>query len=243
MKLSSIFGSHKPALALAGLAGAMAFALLLAVTPLVHAQGASPATAPTTLPTAAPAGSTVLFNGKDLTGWRIHFDDKTVDPTKVWTVADGVLKLNTKIKGYVLNETVRSNYHLHVEWCWPKDAPPRTNSGVFVHVHGPDAVWPLCFECQLQPGSTGMVTGTGLDIPSAPMISNRKRAQHTAPDSEKPAGEWNAYDIFARDNTLEVRVNGVVQNKLDNLPAKEGGIALQMEGYPIDFRNIWVQPN
>ena len=123
----------------------------------------------------------------------------------------------------------------------PTGAPSGSTSGVLIHVHGPDAVWPLCFECQLKSGNAGQVVGTGLDIPDAPLISNRKRAPKFDGATETPIGQWNTYDITAQSNTLLVFVNGVRANYVDKLPAEKGAIALQLEGYPIEFRNIWLE--
>jgi hypothetical protein len=62
-----------------------------------------------------------------------------------------------------------------------------------------------------------------------------------ADSSEKTAGEWNGDDIYCRGASLEVFVNGVRQNFVDKLPTDSGQIALQVEGYPIEFRNVWLQ--
>src|ERR1019366_4857224 len=75
------------------------------------------------------ANRVVLWNGKDLTGWKIFLGDATVNPQSAWSAADGVLHLATKASGYAKTEKSFANYHLHVEWRWPKDAPANTNSG------------------------------------------------------------------------------------------------------------------
>jgi hypothetical protein len=209
-------------------------------------EGATPIPAPIDPPVGNATGAvkavrTTLWNGTDLAGWTVYVNDAAVDPKTVWKTADGVLGLATKASGYVKTEKVFSNYHLHVEWRWPKDAPANTNSGVLLHVHGPDAVWPLCFEAQLKTGNAGQVVGMGLDIPDAPLDNKRKRAPKFAESSEKPLGEWNTYEIFARNDTIEVFVNGVRQNRVDKLPVSAGQIALQMEGFPIEFRNVWLE--
>jgi len=63
-----------------------------------------------------------------------------------------------------------------------------------------------------------------------------------ADTSEQPLGEWNTYEIFARGDTIEVFVNGVRQNLVEKLPVVKGAIALQMEGFPIEFRRVWLDP-
>ena len=60
--------------------------------------------------------------------------------------------------------------------------------------------------------------------------------------SEKPAGEWNSYDITSKDGNIEVIVNGVLQNTGTGMSLTEGNIALQSEGGPLQFRNIYLQP-
>jgi hypothetical protein len=191
---------------------------------------------------AESAGKVTLWNGKDLTGWKLYVNDTTLDPKSVWSVADGVLRLHTKASGYIRTETPVSNYHLHVEWRWPKDAAPNSNSGVLLHLHGEDAVWAPCFEAQLKTGNAGQIVGMGLDIPAAPMLQNRKRAPRIAEVSEKPLGEWNSHDLHVSKDTIEAYVNGVKQNRVENLPVSAGTIGLQMEGFPIEFRNVWMRP-
>jgi 3-keto-disaccharide hydrolase len=192
--------------------------------------------------TSTPSTRVVLWNGTDLTGWKLYLGEAGVDPQSVWSAAAGVLRLDTKAKGYLQTESSHSSYHLHVEWRWPNEADPNSNSGVLVHVIGDDAVWPKCFECQLKAGNAGQIVGTGMDIPGAPIVSNRTRATRLANASEKPFGEWNDYDIYARGDFLEAFVNGVRQNRVEKLPVSAGRIALRMEGYPVEFRNLWLQP-
>jgi hypothetical protein len=201
-----------------------------------------------------PSGSTVLFNGKDLTGWKLFVgatapvpatapaSQPAADAPKVWSIADGILKLNSPAPGYLVTDKAYANYKLHVEWRWPKEGAARSNSGVLLHVHGPPAIWPACYEAQLQNGSAGQLTGMGLDIPDAPTQNKRKRAARLPGVTEKPLGEWNTYEIVAQNDTLTLTINGAPANKVSSLPQKSGAIALQMEGYPIEFQNIRIEP-
>lgn len=193
--------------------------------------------------TTAPAANRVtLFNGKDITGWRVWLENNATPEKPVWSVTDGVLKFDTTLRGYLITEKDYSNYHLHVEWRWPPGAVARSNSGVLVHTQPPDYIWTKSFEVQLQTNNAGQVVGMDLDIPDAPMQQNRKRAPRLASPSDKPIGEWNTAEIHCKGNTIEVFVNGVKQNYVDKLPISEGKIALQMEGFPIEFRNVWLEP-
>jgi hypothetical protein len=206
---------------------------LILLCPLVFLGAQSPVSSPNRVD---------LWNGRDLAGWKLFLNGPAVAPAGTWSASEGVLRFDTKASGYIRTEKDYSNYRLHVEWRWAKDAPDNANSGVLLHVHGPDAIWPLCFEAQLKTGNAGQVVGMGLDIPAAPVLNNRKRAPRLAEPSEKPLGEWNTYEIVSRGDTIEVFVNGVRQNLVDKLPVSKGAIGLQMEGFPIEFRRVWLEP-
>jgi hypothetical protein len=196
--------------------------------------------------TSSDAGSArrvALWNGRDLSGWTLYLKDEKVDPKSAVRASAGVLRFDTTASGYLKTERSFSSYHLHVEWRWPKSALANSNSGVLVHLNGPDAIWPLSFECQLKNGNAGQVVGMGLDIPAAPLLKERKRAPRRAPPSEQPLGEWNSYEIYTHGNELLAFVNGVLQNHVRDLPQSAGQIALQIEGFPIEFRNVWLEAN
>ena len=196
---------------------------------------------------ASPPKRVALWNGRDLSGWSLYLKDAPlpgggrVDPKSVVRLGAGVLRFDTSASGYLKTERAFSNYHLHVEWRWPAGAAANANSGVLVHLNGPDAIWPLSFECQLKNGNAGQVVGMGLDIPAAPLLKERKRAPRRAAPSERPLGEWNSYEIYTRKDELLAFVNGVLQNHVSSLPQSAGQIALQIEGFPIDFRNVWLE--
>jgi len=136
---------------------------------------------------------------------------------------------------------VYSNYHLHAEWRWlGQPAKGTNNSGIFVLQHPPDIVWPYSVQVQVKAGSSGDLLSQGGFLFPAPMPNPTMKK--LADSSEKTAGEWNAHDIYCRGASIEVFVNGVRQNFVDKLPTDSGQIALQMEGYPIEFRNVWLQP-
>ncbi len=190
---------------------------------------------------AVPPDAVGLFTGRDLSGWQVFLKDPTVDPKTVWSVKNGVLQLAGKPNGYLKTDSNYADYHLHVEWRWPANAAPKSNSGVFVHLHGTDAIWPRSIECQLAAGNAGQLVGGDVALPGAPIINRKPRAPKLAASSEKPFGEWNVYDIVCRGDTIDVTVNGVHQNRVEKISATSGRIGLQMEGYPIEFRNIWLE--
>jgi hypothetical protein len=179
-----------------------------------------------------------LFNGKDLSNWTFTLKDKTADPAKVFMVHDGVIHIKGDPFGYMRTKETYSDYKLHVEWCWPDNQA--TNSGVFIHGQQPDTIWLKCVECQLKPGNAGdFVCMNGSDMDERTDKSTIV-VKKLATSSEKPVGEWNTMEVVCRKNTIEVIVNGVVQNKGTNVNLSNGSVCLQSEGKDIQFRNVFL---
>ena len=176
-----------------------------------------------------------LFNGKDLSNWVFKLRDPSVDPSTVFYVNNGVIHIAGNPFGYMRTKDSFSDYRLHVEWRWPSEA---TNSGVFVHAQVPDTIWPKCIECQLQAGNAGdFICMNGADMNEL-KDKSKKMVKKMAASSEKPAGEWNTMEVTCRNNTIEVYVNGVLQNKGTNLSIDKGSVCLQSEGKDVEFRNV-----
>lgn len=187
-----------------------------------------------------------LFNGQNLNGWVICLEDDSVDAGAVWSVHNEVLRCAGRPKGYIRTANSYSNYILQLEWRWPETPG---NSGVLLHTVGEDRIWPQCIEAQLkhlsagdfvamQPGTSITVDGVVHTAQDAPYKVVPKRL----PTSEKFGGQWNRYRIVCRDNTIELYVNGVLQNSAASVRPYEGAICLQSEGAPIEFRNITLLP-
>jgi len=189
---------------------------------------------------------TTLFNGKNLDNWNIYTDDPEVDPGTVFWVEDGILNTSGEPFGYLRTKESYSNYKLHVEWRWPGEP---TNSGVLLHVHGKDRIFPHCIEAQLMHGQAGdfvlMGAGAGVTVrDSSYLVTSDENFYLSIPkfenSSELTPGEWNTYEITSIDGELELVVNGVVQNFATGVTLKEGNIALQSEGSPLQFRKVYL---
>ncbi len=178
---------------------------------------------------------TQLFNGKDLNNWVFYLKDPAVDPAKVFTIQNGVIHIKGDPFGYMRTKAGYEDYKLHVEWRYPTEA---TNSGVFVHAQPPDTIWLKCIECQLKAGSAGdFVCMNGADMTER-TDKTKMSVKKLAESSEKPVGEWNTMEVICKGNTIEVSVNGTLQNKGTNLNVVKGSICLQSEGKDIEFRNV-----
>jgi hypothetical protein len=208
------------------------------------------------------ADFTPLFNGKDLTGWKAYLDPKVADadPKKVWTVENGEIHCIGKPFGYLLTEREYGDYVLRVQWKWPEKPG---NSGVFLHVTGPDKIWPKGVEAQLQSGEAGdfwLVDGFKLTIPDSENRRDPRSQRHyirigeaympvgatnrlvaSRQKYEKPVGEWNQYEITCQGDAIKLVVNGTHVNTGTNAEMSKGHILLQSEGAPVVFRNIEIK--
>jgi hypothetical protein len=190
-----------------------------------------------------PREKIMLWNGRDYTGWMRFLRDTAANVDGTWSIENGLLRCTGKPAGYMRTETPYADYHLHVEWRWPEKPG---NNGVLVHMSGQDMVWPRSLECQLASGNAGdfWVIG-GFEFAEHAKGGKRVRDRRTTKlheSSEKPAGEWNQYDIICKDDWVVVLVNGVLQNVATQCSDRSGKICLQSEGAAIEYRNIWLQP-
>lgn len=189
----------------------------------------------------APAAPIELFDGHSFAGWTFVTKDPKADAAAIWSVEGGVIRCVGKPNGYARTTALFRDYALHFEWRWPGAAG---NSGVFVHVSGPDTVWPACLEVQLKAGDAGTIRANG-GARVAELVLTAKDPKNVAlhgPVSEKPAGEWNAGDVICRGDTVTVTINGVRQNVVTAASVTAGAIALQAEGAPVEFRRLVVRP-
>lgn len=186
-----------------------------------------------------------LFNGKDLSGWYVYVNDAKVDANQYFYVKDGTIETIGVPVGYLRTQKEFSNYRLHIEWRYPESP---VNSGIMLHTSGPDKIWVTHYQAQLKHQNAGdfilhgvgeratinnvVYTSTEKDKPVVPKLH---------PTNEKPAGEWNSYDITCKGDTVEIKVNGLLQNTATNCSLTKGAIALQAEGSKIQFRNIWIE--
>jgi len=177
------------------------------------------------------SNETVLFNGKDLTGWEIYGTEK-------WYVEDGVIVSESGPDaeyGYLGTKDYYKDFELTAEFKQEEDG----NSGIFIR---------STFE-----GTT--VSGWQVEV--APPGSNTGgiyesygRGWIVQPDPEKDKnlkyGEWNTMKIRVVGGHVTTWLNGVEMVDLtdDKIAEGEGAIALQIHsggGLKILWRNIVVK--
>lgn len=188
-----------------------------------------------------------LFNGKDFTGWRMFVDPKAnVKPQDIFQVQDGVIRVDGSVNGYLITEKEYGDYELNLEWRWGSKVTRGRNSGVFVHVSGPDKIWPKGVEAQLMSGHAGdfwLVDGFKLTVDSSRRDPKIDRHYFRTKDNvENPIGQWNHYKITCKGDTVCLEINGQPVNEGTGAERTKGKILLQSEGAEIFFRNIYLKP-
>jgi hypothetical protein len=190
-----------------------------------------------------PRQSVTLYNGKDLAGWNYVTPGKESINEICHPKPDGVLAIDGKPNGYLATSASYENYVLHLEWRW-SDKPG--NAGVLVHItDGPmDRIWPISFQIQTKNTRVGdvlpMSTAKFAEAPTPQMTPDQ--VARSGSDSEKPVGQWNSCYIVCRGDTIEVTINGMLQNKVTRCVPSSGKIGFQLEGVPYELRNIRIEP-
>ena len=182
-----------------------------------------------------------LFNGKDLTGWKIYLDkkDQDKDPAKFFTAEkDGVLKINGKVLGMIFTDKPFTNYTLSFDWLYPEGSTPESNSGALIHLQPPfDKIFPPSLEPQ------GRYKDHGKIFPMAGVkAENNKFDQEALDKALKPLGQWNSTEITCKaDGSVSVKVNGTPVSSCTS-KLKEGPVGFQSEGHEIHLKNIHLKP-
>ena len=83
-----------------------------------------------------------LFNGKDLSNWNLVVNKNEVPGEKVFSVKEGMIRIEGQPFGYMYTKEEYDNYKLHVEWRWPEGKA--SNSGIFLLVGDKDMPFPNC---------------------------------------------------------------------------------------------------
>ena len=107
-----------------------------------------------------------LFNGKNLDGWYTFIEKRgrDIDPKKVFTVNDGLIRISGEEYGCITTNEEYSNYKLIAEFKWGTQTyAPRVeksrDSGILLHSTGEDGgysgIWMHSIECQIIEGGTG----------------------------------------------------------------------------------------
>jgi len=217
--------------------------LVLALGPVVstpHAQSGP------------PAGFVSIFNGKDLTGWKIPVGDNGH-----WKVVDGVIDYDAASEApqgtdkSLWTEKAYKNFVARVDWrikatpfinknmriVMPDGHDKLDENGKVINISAPDSDSGFMIrgsgKAQLNiwcwPVGSGEMYGYRTDPKMPPEI---RAAATPKMNADKDIGQWNTFEVTVVGSTVTVVVNGktvIEKITLPELPA-EGPLGLQHHG-------------
>jgi len=184
----------------------------------------------------------------EIDGWKAFHEPPGTATGRVWKLsADGELVCRGTPRGYLYTEKDYADFVLRVEWRWPQGKPGK--GGVLIRQTGPGKIWPKSLEAQINAGDAGDFWGLdgyrlagpaerfkSLAHPQFGSLANLKRTVTV----ERPAGEWNQYEIRAAGDTVTLLVNGRQVNRATGCEPASGKICLTAEGSEIFYRNVML---
>jgi hypothetical protein len=192
----------------------------------------------------APEGFQALFNGKDLTGWKVNKGGNQ----KVWGAEPGILYVNGSGGGWLMTEKEYSDFDLRLEFKLPE----KGNSGVALRseMNGNPA-FEAGLEIQLLDDEWHKKNYKGLK--DTQLTGSIYGIVPPSKNALKPIGEWNKMRITAKGPHITVELNGekIVDANLQDHKDKEkehkgmmrpkGHLGLQSHDGRVEFRNLYVK--
>jgi hypothetical protein len=161
------------------------------------------------------AGWTLLFNGKDFSGWRQYA--KQTPPGEGWKVEDGILKKLAKVRG---GDIITTNTFVDFDFSWEWRIEKGGNNGVKYLVTekrtgAPGHEYQLIDDVGHPDGKLGPKRQTASFYDVLPPAENKPL---------KPVGEWNASRILIKGDHVEHWLNGakVLEYELGSEAVKAG---------------------
>lgn len=194
-----------------------------------------------------------LFNQTNLEGWYA-FDlegGKQENATTLFAVEHNQIRLYGKKAGFLMSNKSFRNFILTVEYKWNTDESfirkgNNKNSGVIYLIPNetPDVLWPKGIQFQIKEGGTGdfvLSNNITLEVKGKMVAPGKTVISPRFADVEKPIGEWNTIVIKCKNGKVTQKLNGKLVNKGKQTILLEGRVALQYEGFPIDFRKVEIK--
>jgi hypothetical protein len=207
-----------------------------------------------------PQGYVSLFNGTDLSGWKVPDGDNGH-----WKVVNGVIDYDAESEGKqskdLWTEKAYKDFELLVEWritSTPYKNPnvpivlpsglhkkdengkpitivvPDSDSGLYLRGSSKSQVNIWCW-----PIGSGEVYGYRMD---EKMPAEVRRGVTPVTNADKNIGEWNSFKLTMKGDRLTVELNGITVISNAQLPGipESGPIALQHHG--AKRNGEWVSP-
>jgi hypothetical protein len=185
-----------------------------------------------------PKGWTDILPAADLKGWtRIAIPPTNtlgraqwhLDTTNQLLVCDGdgghdMLRFNQQFTNCV--------FHVECRFIPLPGKKNYYNSGIYIRNNADGTIW---HQCQVMSDGGylfGKTPAKGETKPFMAPVDSR---------CFKKVGEWNTVELTAKGKTLSVWCNGSVVCEFADCEVPAGYVALESEGYAIEFRNLKVK--
>jgi len=166
-------------------------------------------------------GFVQLFNGKDLTGWKTHPDDKDCK----WEVQDGAITASGKSAGHLWSE--RGDYENFVFRIEAK-INDVGNSGQYFRAKFQKS-FPTTYEAQINVGHRDPIKTGSLYPAFNRRLSAEAKDKLLVKKAPHNADEWFTQEITADGNHIVIKVNGktTVDFIDDSKASMKGHFAIQ----------------
>jgi len=197
-----------------------------------------------TTTSAAEEGFVSLFNDRDLSGWvNVNGAPDT------WVNRGALIACTGKPISMLRTERQYENFILEAEW---RHLTSGGNSGIFVWASplaAPGVPFLRGIEVQIldngrnAEGKNVRYTTHGDLFPthgSTMTPTGRISGKRSFPTEErsKSSPEWNHYRVVCQDGTVRLSVNGKEVTVAKDCNYRQGYLALESEGAPVEFRNL-----
>lgn len=193
-------------------------------------------------------GFVSLFNGKDLSGWKIPEGDNGH-----WSIIDGVIDYDARSEATgnksLWTEKEFTNFELHIEWRFkgygdhlfplptilPSGDYLRDKNGKIIEPLGPNSDSGILLKGVGQTNLWCWSVGSGelWSVRNNKSLPAEQRAAAVpSENADNPVGQWNAFDIQIIGDRITVISNGktIIDNALYPELVKKGPIGLQHHG-------------
>ena len=201
-----------------------------------------------------PEGFTLLFNGKDLNGWKglvgnpksrakmspgelaeaqKHADENMREH---WKAENGIIVFDGKGDSLCTAKDY-ADFELLVDW----KIDAHGDSGIYLRGMPQVQIW--------DPNDPGQLKN-GADKGSGSLWNNAKNPRFPLVKADKPVGEWNTFRIKMVGDKVTVHLNDklVTDNVTmedyqdhDKTVPRTGQVELQNHSHPLYFRNIYLK--
>jgi hypothetical protein len=180
-----------------------------------------------------------LLSDKSLRGWtRVAVPPSAkLGEESQWKLnaASGNLICNGDKTGHEMLRYDRefANFIFHAEFRFTKlEGDAKYNSGIYARNNADGSIW---HQAQVGSSSGGFIFGNTMVSGSVQRVNLRDQVKE---NRVRPAGEWNSFEIRAEGRKITLWVNGAVTSEFDQCEVPRGYVALEAEGFRIEFRNL-----